>query len=215
MSMSNKMYDVRRDHSLNELIIKNNENPVLEIKHWLEEALSNNLQDANAMVLSTVDINNCPSSRIVLARDIDSEGITFYTNYNSDKAKDIDNNPNVSANFYWKELDRQIKIKGIVKKVSEEVSDNYFASRPRESQIGAWASDQSQKVNNYDQILDQFKNEKARFEGKEIHRPPHWGGYIIEPFQIQFWKGKPSRLHENICFKKNSLGKWGNFFMNP
>jgi pyridoxamine 5'-phosphate oxidase len=213
--MSNKLHNVRRDHSLNELIIQNNENPVLEIKHWLEEALLKNLQDANAMVLSTVDINNCPSSRIVLARAIDSEGITFYTNYNSGKAKDIDNNRNVSANFYWKELDRQIKVKGLVKKVSNKVSDDYFASRPRESQIGAWASDQSQKVNNYDQILDQFKNEKARFEGKEIHRPPHWGGYIIEPFQIQFWKGKPSRLHENICFERNDSGKWGSFFMNP
>jgi len=213
--MSNKMHDVRRDHSLNELIIQNNENPILEVKSWLEEALSKDIQDANAMVLCTVDINKCPSSRIVLARSIDSEGIIFYTNYNSDKAKDIDNNPNVSANFYWKELDKQIKIKGIAKKVSEEVSDNYFASRPRESQVGAWASDQSQKINKYDQILDRFKSEKVRFEGKEIHRPPHWGGYIVEPIQIQFWKGKPSRLHENICFEKKSSDKWESFFMNP
>ena len=215
MSMSNKMHDIRRDHSLNELIIQNNENPILEVKSWLEEALSKDLQDANAMVLCTVDINKCPSSRIVLARDITSEGIIFYTNYMSDKAKDIDNNPNVSLNLYWKEIDKQIKLKGLVKKVSKNVSDKYFAGRPRESQLGAWASHQSQKTNNYHQIIERFNKEKARFEGKEIHRPPHWGGYIVEPIQIQFWKGKPSRLHENICFEKKSSDKWESFFMNP
>jgi pyridoxamine 5'-phosphate oxidase len=213
--MSNKIHNIRRDHSINSLIIQNNENPVLEVKAWLEEALSKDIQDANAMVLCTVDTNNCPSSRIVLARDITPKGIVFYTNYLSDKAKDIANNPNVSLNLYWKEIDKQIKLKGTVKKVSKGVSDKYFAGRPRESQIGAWASYQSQKTNNYHQIIERFEEEKYRFEGKEIKRPPHWGGFIVEPFEIQFWKGKPSRLHENICFEKNSSGKWERHFKNP
>ena len=213
--MSKKIHDIRRDHSINSLIIHNNNDPVLEVKSWLEEALSKNIQDANAMVLCTVDANNNPSSRIVLARDISSKGIVFYTNYRSDKAKDIDNNPNVSLNFYWKETDKQIKIKGSVKKVSKDISDKYFASRPRESQLGAWASHQSQKTNNYHQIIERFEKEKYRFKDKVIERPPHWGGFIVEPFEIQFWKGKPSRLHENICFEKLDSGKWERSFKNP
>jgi pyridoxamine 5'-phosphate oxidase len=182
-------------------------NPIQYFMNWFEDALKVNKQEANACVLSSVSSDNCPSSRVVLLKGINENGFTFFTNYKSSKAKDIDANPNVALNFYWPELERQVRIEGIAKKIMINDSDTYFKSRPRESQMGAWLSDQSKVIGLDYNFMETLNSLESKFKDKEVARPLHWGGYCIEPIKVEFWQGRPSRLHDRLEYKRED-GKW-------
>jgi pyridoxamine 5'-phosphate oxidase len=182
-------------------------NPIQYFMNWFEDALKVNKQEANACVLSSVSSDNCPSSRVVLLKEVNENGFTFFTNYKSSKAKDIDANPNVALNFYWPELERQVRILGIAKKIMINDSDTYFKSRPRESQMGAWLSDQSKVIGLDYNFMETLNSLESKFKDKEVERPLHWGGYCIEPIKVEFWQGRPSRLHDRLEYKIED-GKW-------
>lgn len=164
-------------------------------------------EDANAMVLSTCTKNK-PSARTVYLRGFNKKGCSFYTNYNSRKGSDLKQNPNACLLFFWRELQRQVKIEGRVEKLSAKESDSYFASRPRNSQIGAWASPQSTSLPNRKTLDDRVAEFTKIFAGKKIPRPVHWGGYRLIPSYFEFWQGRESRLHDRIFFAKQKNGKW-------
>ena len=182
-------------------------NPIQYFMNWFEDALKVSKQEANACVLSSVSSDNYPSSRVVLLKGVNENGFTFFTNYKSSKAKDIDANPNVALNFYWPELERQVRIEGIAKKIMINDSDTYFKSRPRESQMGAWLSDQSKVIGLDYNFMETLNSLESKFKDKEVERPLHWGGYCIEPIKIEFWQGRPSRLHDRLEYKIEN-GKW-------
>ncbi len=181
-------------------------NPFDVMENWMEVAIKKQPKDPNAFVLSTVS-NHIPDSRVVLLRDFDENGFTFYTNYESKKGTEIEENKAVAMNFYWIELDRQVRIQGKIKRVNAKISDEYFNSRPRESQIGAWASKQSTKIKSRAALEEEVERITKKFEGKEVKRPPFWGGYIIEPNYFEFWQGRPSRLHDRLAFDLKD-GNW-------
>jgi pyridoxamine 5'-phosphate oxidase len=167
------------------------------------------------MAIATVDENGHPSVRVVYMRDISEKGLVFYTNYNSNKGKNLSNNPFISVNFFWVELDRQIRFTGKVVKVSSKASDAYFAKRPRESQIGAWASKQSSILASREELTDHFKHFEEKYKGMDIPRPPHWGGFLIQPEEIEFWQGRPMRLHDRIIFYRDKNRKWSKKRLAP
>jgi len=183
------------------------ENPIHYFMNWFEDALKVNKQEANACVLSTISSDNYPSSRVVLLKGVNENGFTFFTNYQSSKAKDIDANPNVALNFYWPELERQVRITGIAKKIAIKDSDTYFECRPRDSQMGAWLSDQSKVIGLDYNFMDTLNSLESKFKDKAVSRPLHWGGYCIVPVKVEFWQGRPSRLHDRLVYEIED-GKW-------
>jgi len=198
-----KVADIRRDYAreeLSESAVK--DDPIEQFINWFNQALSADLLDPNAMTLSTATEDGKPSSRIVLLKGVDEQGFRFYTNYSSQKGREIEENPHAALCFYWAPLERQVRVKGIVQKLSKEESREYFQQRPRLSQIGAWASKQSSKVASRQELEKNVREIKQRFEDREVPLPDFWGGYILKPLRIEFWQGRKGRMHDRICYER-------------
>lgn len=182
--------------------------PVEQFKSWLNDALKANVMEINAMSLATVNAEGKPSNRIVLLKGVDENGFVFFTNYNSRKAKEIAQNPYASLNFFWSELARQVRVEGKLSKVSLTDSDNYFQSRPRLSQLGAMASSQSDIIANGEVLEQRLASLEKLYADSVIPRPPHWGGYVLKPSQVEFWQGRPDRLHDRFQYSLQKNNSW-------
>ena len=201
--VQNYLNEIRRDFSgkpLDENSIK--QNPVEQFDVWFEEAVDAQLLDPYAMAITTVNTIGQPSTRIVYMRGISDEGFVFYTNYESNKGKDLVENNKIALNFFWGALERQIRVEGETEKVTDEVSDAYFNNRPRESQIGAWASSQSSSIKDRKELEERVSFFKNKFKGVDVPRPPHWGGFLVRPTKVEFWQGRANRLHDRIVYTK-------------
>ncbi len=176
--------------------------PIQLLESWFREALHSEVIEPNAMALATVRSDGSPDVRTVLLKEIESDSVTFYTNYRSNKAQQLTANPAAACSFWWPELERQIRLRGAVRQVSREESESYFRTRPRESQIGAWASDQSKELSKRAELERQFEEFEKMFKGKPVPVPEHWGGYRIDLEEVEFWQGRPGRLHDRILFAR-------------
>ena len=207
--MNKNIADIRKDYQLQSLLETDiASDPFTQFSRWWDDAVKSELDEINAMTLATASLTGTPAARIVLLKSVAKAGFVFFTNYNSHKGKELEENPNACLVFFWKELERQVRITGGVEKVSAKESDEYFNSRPAGSRIGAWASPQSSVIESRQTIEKNILKYEEQFGGTEIARPPHWGGYIVVPTVIEFWQGRPSRLHDRMQYSKVQDGSW-------
>lgn len=199
--MNKDIASIRRDYQLATLDESSTSaHPMSQFEHWWEEVIASNIDEVNAFVLSTIDAHRAPASRVVLLKGYIPEGFIFFTNYDSQKGLEMEAHPVVAMNFFWKELERQVRITGSVQKIASSESEAYFHSRPVSSQIGAWSSPQSQVIPDRTFLEKLFASNTEKYASGIVPLPPHWGGYIVHPTQMEFWQGRSSRLHDRIRY---------------
>ncbi len=200
--------DIRKQYQMAELNLSDcNDDPIIQFKAWMDEAISAEVREATSMILATIDAEGLPHGRVVLLKDIVEGQFVFYTNYESDKGQQMSANPAVALTFFWPQLERQIRIEGSVSRQDKAESERYFQSRPRDSQLSAWASPQSNVVSSKADLIKLRAEVSAKFEGLEkLPLPPNWGGYQVNPSSIEFWQGRPSRYHDRIKYQLKDNG---------
>ena len=207
--MNRDIAEIRRDYQLASLDEATSmEHPMDQFTIWWNDAVESNIDEVNAFILSTVKANGTPASRVVLLKGYTPEGFMFFTNYASAKGQDIELHPHVAMNFFWKELERQVRIDGRIEKIHPSESDAYFQSRPAGSRIGAWSSPQSTVIADRSIIENNYVHFEQAFGENYIPRPSHWGGYVVKPTSMEFWQGRSSRMHDRIHYKLNDNHSW-------
>lgn len=201
--------DLRKTYNANGLNESDvDPDPFVQFGRWLQQAVEANLVEPNAMTLATAGKDGLPSARLILLKSFDGNGFVFYTNYESQKGRELAENPNAALVFYWAELERQVRIAGTVSKVSREESEEYFKTRPAGSQLGAWASGQSQVITSRKMLEERLKELAAEYQDREVPTPPFWGGYRLSPQAFEFWQGRPDRLHDRLRYVRQADGGW-------
>lgn len=206
--MKNKLHDYRKLYRKHELLEEEIPQDPMDLFHiWLRDTeTTGEVEEINTMSLSTIGLDGFPQTRVVLLKEYDKEGFVFYTNYGSEKGRAIEKDPKVCLSFFWPASERQVIVKGTAQKTSEEESSAYFRTRPRASQLGAWASQQSSVVPSREHLREKMRILEEEYEGKEIPKPVYWGGYKVIPSQMEFWQGRPGRLHDRILFSRENSG---------